>query len=325
MIAPEPAAPRTRAPLLTELLPIPRTLPLAAHLVVNLMATALLVVGITTAAGNWHLTDLKAYLTAAELLASGGNPFEVEIWERGLPYRYHYSPWFAGAFVPLLRLSDEVVRVAWSLILIAASGAALAPLWRSYGARAYPLVAVMAFLLTNVVAEGNVQPILVAALVWTVERRAGPLAIGVAASLKVVPIFLALVYVGRREWGRAILAGVVATILVAPTLLFELPASATNTGGTGLFTSAPVLWAISVVAAVAATVWLARGRFGWLAAATGSVLALPRLLVFDVTNLIVATPIGAPQDVEGGTMVPVASKPAGATVATPSGAVERSP
>jgi hypothetical protein len=276
--------------VLEQLLPIPRTAALGCRLVVTLLSAAMLAIGIATAAANWHLTDLKAYLAAAELLAAGGNPFDVHLLERGLPYHYHYSPWFAALFIPLTALPVEAVRIGWSILLVGAAGAALVPLLSAYGVRAMPLAALMAFLLMNLVAEGNVQPLLLAALVWTLERRAGPLAIGVAASLKITPILLALVYVGRGQWIRALVTGGVAAVLISPTLLFELPDTATSTGGTGLFTSAPVLWAIIAVVAVVATVRLARSRFAWLSASTTTVVALPRLLVFDVTNLLASLP-----------------------------------
>lgn len=278
--------------LLQQLLPIPRSPAMAGRLTVNLLAIAMLAVAIVTVAGAWHLTDLKAYLAAAELLAGGENPFDVLLVERGLPYHYHYSPWFAALFIPLTALPIEAVRIGWSLVLVAASAASLAPLVIQHGARAFPLAALMAFLLTNLVAEGNVQPILLAGLVWTLERRSGPVVIGAAASLKITPILLALVYVGRGQWVHAALAGAVTAVLAAPALLFELSPTATATGGTGLLTSAPILWAVVVLAAVGATLRLARSRLGWLAAATATILALPRLLVFDVTNLLAAFPRG---------------------------------
>jgi len=282
--------------VLEQLVPIPRTPALAGRLLVNLLSASLFVIGLATAAGAWHLTDLKAYLAAAELLASGGNPFDVHLLERGLPYHYHYSPWFAALFIPLTDLPVEFVRIGWSALLLAASAAALAPLLMQHGARALPLAALLAFLLTNLVAEGNVHPILLAALVWTLERRSGPIAIGVAASLKITPILLALVYVGRGQWVRAGVAATVAVLLAVPALLFELSPTATATGGTGLFTTAPILWGVLVLAVVAATVRLARGRFGWLAAAAATILALPRLLIFDVTNLLVALPRAGPRE-----------------------------
>jgi len=269
-----------------------------ARMIVTLLAVALLVTGLAAAISGWYLTDLKAYLEAARLLGSGGNPFEVELLERGLPYHYHYSPWFAALFIPLTWLPVELVRIGWSAALVTASVAALLPLARAYGAAATPVLALMGFLLLNLVAEGNVQPLLLAGLVWTLERRAGPLMIGIAASLKIAPILLALVYVGRREWGRALLAGLVAAVLAAPTFLFELPATAVDTGGTGLFTTAPVVWALLVIVAAGATLVLARGRLGWLAGSTVTVLALPRLLIFDVTNLLLAVPDRHPSRIE---------------------------
>lgn len=278
------------ASMLDRVLPIPRTLPQAARLTVTLLVGALLFVGVATAIANWHLTDLKAYLAAADLLASGGNPFDVALVERGLPYHYHYSPWFAAAFIPATELPALWVRIGWSAVLIGASALALFPLIRRYGVDAIPLAALMAFLLLNLVAEGNVQPLLLAGLVWSLERRSGPIAIGVAASLKITPILLMLVYVGRGQWSRAALTVVAAAVFASPTLLFHLPATATATGGTGLFTSAPLLWALLSVGAVGAAVWLARGRYGWLAAATASILALPRLLIFDMTSLLAAVP-----------------------------------
>lgn len=281
---------------LRQLLPVPRTAGLTGRLVVNLLATAMFAVGLVTAAGAWHLTDLKAYLAAAEQLASGGNPFDVQLWERGLPYHYHYSPWFAALFVPLTGLPVEVVRVGWSVLLVAAAGAAVVPLAVRYGWHAFPLLAIMAFLLTNLVAEGNVQPILLAALVWSLERPAGPVAIGAAASLKITPILLALVYVGRGQWVRAATAAAVTAVLVLPAFLFELSATATATGGTGLFTYAPILWAVLALAAVGTTWRLACSRFAWLAAGTATILALPRLLIFDVTNLLIAFPHRGPAD-----------------------------
>ena len=47
-------------------------------------------------------------------------------------------------------------------------------------------------------------------------------------------------------------------------------------------------WAATVVVAVGATLLLARTRFAWLAASAATILALPRLLVFDMTNLLAA-------------------------------------
>lgn len=268
-----------------------------AWLTVTALMAALFAIGLVTVVPKWHLADLQAYLAAADLLASGGNPFDVQLWQQGLPYHYHYSPWFAALLVPLTAIPQPVVTIGWSVVLATAAVASLVPLVRGYGWWATPVVLFMGFLYLNVVAEGNVQPLLLAGLVWSLERRAGPVMIGVAASLKLVPILLALVYVGRGEWRRAAVAGIVTAILLSPTLLFEISPTALETGGTGLFTSAPIAWAVLLLAAVSVTVRLAGSRFAWLAASTATVLALPRLLVFDMTNLVVSFPHrrGAPR------------------------------
>ena len=136
---------------------------------------------------------------------------------------------------------------------------------------------------------GNVQPLLVLMLMWGVERRAGPLWIALSASLKAVPLLLAVVYAGRGEWRRAALAAGLTTLLVAPALLFDLSGYPTAAGprqeslaGVSLFLFVPV-----AVAAIAAAWVLARTRFGWLAGGLAMVLSLPRLLDYESAFLLV--------------------------------------
>jgi len=276
--------------MLDQLLPIPRTPERAARLATTLLIAAFLAIGVATAASGWHLADLQAYLAAGQLLATGGNPFEVVVWEQGLPYHYHYAPWFAAVFVPLAALPRAVVEVGWTVLLAGASIAALIPMLRWHGLTAVPIAGLMAFLLSNMVVTGNVQPLLLAGLVWTVERRAGPLAIGIAASLKLVPILLALVYVGRGEWRRAGVAVLVGGVLLAPSLFFDITPEATDTAGSALFALAPIAWGAMLLVGIGAALSLARTPHAWLAASTSTVLALPRLLAFDITNLVAALP-----------------------------------
>jgi hypothetical protein len=257
---------------------------------VTVLVASLLLLAIRTTVSGWSLSDLHLYLAAAEELAAGRSPYGVVVWDDGAPFFYHYAPWFAAAFVPLTALPIELVRVGWSSILLLATTAALLPVFRAYGSRSLPFLFLMLFVMAGLISEGNIQPLLLAGLVWTLERRAGPAMVGVAASLKLVPILLALVYVGRRQWWRAVAACAVTGILLAPALLFEIPPHAAETGGTGLFTSVPMLWAATGGAAVIAALALARTRWAWLAAATATILALPRLLAFDISNLVAAFP-----------------------------------
>ena len=133
------------------------------------------------------------------------------------------------------------------------------------------------------------QPLLVLLLMWGVERKAGPLWIALGASLKAVPILLAVVYAGRGEWGRAALAAGLAALLVAPAFLFDLTSYSTAVGprqeslaGVSLLLFVPV-----AALAIAATCLLARTRFGWLAGGLAMVLSLPRLLDYESAFLLV--------------------------------------
>jgi hypothetical protein len=235
------------------------------------------------AAANWTLSDASAYWHAALRLRDGA-PLYPLLTNVDASEVYRYAPWFAWVTVPVTWLPVQVAGALWSTLLLAASGLALAPLAR---ARAWLLVAFFAPILVGISAVGNVQPILVAALVWGVERRSGPLWIGVAASLKIFPMLFAVVYLGRREWARAALAAMVAIALWAPALAYDLRGYATEAGQAASLFAVPALWAVVVVAGAIVAVRLARTRFAWLAAAVNVVLSLPRLFVYDVTFLMV--------------------------------------
>jgi glycosyl transferase family 87 len=235
------------------------------------------------AVAHWTLSDAGAYWNAGLRLRDGAPLYPV-LANVDASEVYRYAPWFAWLAVPFTYLPLQVAGAVWSAVLLAASGLALVPLAR---ARAWVAVAFFAPILVGISAVGNVHPLLIAPLVWTVERRSGPLWIGVAASLKIFPILFALIYLGRGQWARAVGALVVAGLLWAPALLYDLRGYATEAGEAASLITYPILWAVVVGTAVGVTLRLAPGRFGWLAAAVSVVLALPRLFVYDVTFLMV--------------------------------------
>jgi len=241
------------------------------------------IVNLYWAFSAWTLSDAAAYWNAALRLRDGQSLYPL-LTNVDASEVYRYAPWFAWLTVPFTFLPVQAAGALWSAILLCASGLALVPLVR---ARAWLAVAFFAPILVGISAVGNVQSLIIAALVWGVERRSGPLWIGLAASLKIFPILLAAVYVGRRQWGRAIVTVLVAAVLWAPAFLYDLRGYATDPGQAASLISLPILWAVAVAAAVAATLWLARGRFGWLAATVSVVVALPRLFVYDATFLMV--------------------------------------
>ena len=235
------------------------------------------------AAANWTLSDGSAYWNAALRLREG-LPLYPPLTNVDASEVYRYAPWFAWATVPITWLPVQVAGALWSAVLLAASAAAVVPLAR---ARAWILVALFAPILVGISAGGNIQPLLVAALVWGVERPRGPLWIGLAASLKIFPILFVVVYLGRREWARAMLAVAVAAALWAPALLYDLRNYPSGAGQAASLLALPPLWAFVLGAGVILTLRLARTDFAWLAAATNVVVSLPRIFVYDVSFLVV--------------------------------------
>jgi hypothetical protein len=136
---------------------------------------------------------------------------------------------------------------------------------------------------------GNVQPLLVLTLLWGVERRLGPLWIALGASLKAVPLLLAVVYAARGEWRRAALAAGLTVLLVGPAFLFDLSGYSTAVGPRQeSLAGVSLLLFVPVAGAAIAGAWiLARTRFGWLAGGLAMVLSLPRLLDYESAFLLV--------------------------------------
>jgi hypothetical protein len=229
---------------------------------------------------GWTLSDAGAYWNAAIRLREGGELYP-QLTSVDASEVYRYAPWFAWLAVPWTFLPVWLAGGLWSVALLAASGAALWPLIRQ---RAWLLVALFAPILVGISAVGNVQPLIVAALMLGLERRSGPIWLALAASLKLFPVFFALVWLGRMQLGRVGVTVVLTALLWLPApLLYDLTSYPTEPGqAASLFSMLP-LWFLVVGLAIGATLALARTRFGWLAAGTTVALALPRLFVYDVT------------------------------------------
>jgi hypothetical protein len=258
--------------------------------IARLVVTALVVgVGISQVIltlGDWHLSDMGAYWDAAHRLREG-DPLYPPLADTEASSVYRYAPWFAFAWVPLSLLPIEAARILWSALLLAASALAMLPLIRE---RAWLLAWLFAPILIGISAIGNVQPLIVAAMVLGLERRSGPLWIAAAASLKAVPILFVITYLGRRQYARAAVAVAATALLVAPMLLFDLSSYPTGGGAAGMLIDWPVVYAAVVAVAIVASLRLARTRHGWLASSTTVALALPRFFVYDLTFLMCALP-----------------------------------
>ncbi|MGH2456061.1 MAG: glycosyltransferase 87 family protein [Candidatus Limnocylindria bacterium] len=230
--------------------------------------------------------DVAAYLGAAERLRDGEPLYLTGA--ANASERYRYAPWFAYAWIPFTGLDRDAVVAGWVGLMIAAAAASVLPLLR-HGWTGAAAIAILGPLQLQGAIYGNVQPLLVLMLVWGAGRRSGPLWLALGASLKAVPLLLAVVYAGRGEWRRVALTLALTAVLVGPTFLFDLSGYSTDPGPSQMSLSAvwfPAYVAVGLAAIVAAFV-LARARFGWLAGGVAMIATLPRLLTYELGFVLV--------------------------------------
>ena len=238
---------------------------------------------------SWNLEDMDAYWNAAQRLRDG-LPLFPAVADPGAADVFRYAPWFAWLWIPLTYLPKVAVQVGWSAVLLASVAVALATVLRRRSVATICLAALLGGLLVRTASTGNVHALLIAALTFGVPRRSGPVWIGIAASLKFAPIAYALVYVGRGEWRRAALSVLVAAVLVAPALLYDLGDYPIDPGaGWSLLSVAGVVpWAVVAGACAVGALALARGRYAWVAAGVAVLASVPRLELYDLTYLLVS-------------------------------------
>lgn len=241
------------------------------------------------AATAWEIPDIGAYWNAGLRLREGG-PLYPQVGDVNASEVYRYAPWFAYAWIPLTLLPRWLVDAIWSVALVGASVAVVLPaLWlRDRAAIAF--AAIVGSFLILIASRGNVQPLMVLALVFGVERRSGPVWIALCASLKATPILFAVVYLARGEWKRfAVTVGLTA-LLVIPMAFFDLDGYTTNPGFShSLYYVSPVLFWIVAFASVAVASYVAwRNRpWAWLAMSVAVLLCLPRYFPYELTFLFV--------------------------------------
>ena len=255
---------------------------------------ALSIANVVWAIGDWRFHDLITYIDAAQMWVDTGNPYALT--ERADDWMlYRYAPWFAALFVPLLSLPREIVEIGFSVVIVVASILAMVPMVRQYGRPALPIALFLGTMLFGIGTGGNIQPVMVALLAWTLATRWGPLGVAIAASLKLTPLLFVLVYAGQREWAKVATTLALTAILLGPIILFELPAQATAAGpSNSLIHVSVVLWAAVAAASVGYAAWAAYRvePTRWLAASVAAVMASPRLIGYDLTMFLASTPHG---------------------------------
>jgi hypothetical protein len=278
---------------------LPRTIPGWAlfgvlALLFALMAWALWTYALSREFGS----DVAAYWGAAERIRAGEPLYVAGVANASDLYRY--APWFAYAWVPLTFLPRDLVTVAWVGLMLVAAIASTLPLLR-HGLSGLAAFALFAPLQVQGAMFGNVQPLLVLMLLWGLERRSGPLWIAIGASLKAVPLLLAIVYAGRGEWRRAGLAVLLSAVLLVPALLFDLSGYSTQPGpgNMSLISVGGPLYLSVTVAMAALAFAAARSRYPWLVGALAMIAALPRMLTYEISFLLVGLAGASPSKAAG--------------------------
>jgi len=238
------------------------------------------------------LVDVRAYYDAGARLNAGlplypadANPDAAEF--------YRYPPLLAICFRPLALLPFPVAAGIWELLLI---GCLVATLWRLGIRNRWTWIAGAALAppIAWTMAIGQAQ-----ALVTLLTAVAAPWSLAVAVNVKLFPAFVALWWVGRREW-RALLrflAWIVGLGLLQ--LALEPANSIAFLQQTGLrqvgdvnnlspYAESPFLWAVLLTAGILVALRLAPSRWGWAAAVAVSVFATPRLLLYVLSTLLAA-------------------------------------
>jgi hypothetical protein len=231
-------------------------------------------------------TDGRAYWLAAERLREGLDLYPASIGTEASEV-YRYAPWFAWTWVPLTYLPEWFVAVGWIAAMTAAWAVPVIAFTRAgWKERSIAFLAGPPLLVAAL--GGNVQPAVVLLLFAGMERRWGPAAIGVAASLKLFPILFVAVYVGRGQLVRAAAAVGLGAFLWLPALASDMRAYPAAIGGAlSLLAVSPIGYAALCLLAIGFAV----RRSSWPAASVAvAVGASIRFIPYQLGYLLCSRP-----------------------------------
>ena len=228
------------------------------------------------------LADVHAYYDAGARL-NAGLPLYVQPSTTNENEFYRYPPLLAILFRPLAMLPFNVAAAIWMTVLIACFALTIVRLgprrrstWIALGMLALPTG------WSIVIGQAQVAVTFLTAL---------------GANLKVFPALVAIWWAGRRDvrslaWFGGWMAALIAFQFVlepANTIAFVQTFGLGQVGeveNRSLYALSPLLWGIAVLAGVVVAWRLAPTRWGWPAAVALSVLASPRLLIYQLSTLV---------------------------------------
>lgn len=238
------------------------------------------------------LADAHAYYEAAARL-NAGQPLYPPGIDPSTNLAYLYPPLLAVVLRPLATLGYEAFALIWEAVVLLAFVLLLRRLgvrsrttWLAIGLLGIPIGWALS------VAQAHVPLTLLLAI-------GQPWSIALAANLKLFPVLIVLLWVGRRDF-QATTAFILWMVLFALVqVVLEPSGSIRYLGTVGLgqlgevrnispFVASPVLWLLLLAVGIAATIVLARTRWGWPVAVALATLSPPRLLLYMLTGLLAA-------------------------------------
>ncbi len=261
---------------------------------VVLVASAVLGLAIGMQTLILHLTldplaDVHAYYDAGARLNAGLPLYDQAAGTDDAAF-YRYPPLLAIAFRPLALLPFETAAAIWVAFLVVLFAATLVRsglrnrwTWLVAGWLAAPIAWSLAI--------GQAQIVVTFLMILGT-----PWGIALAANLKLLPLLIAIFWVARRDWhaiGRLALWLVALAVLQfglepAGTIAYLGFPSLAQVGGVenlSLYGLSPVLWLAFVALLSALAFRFAPTRAGWALAVAFSVLASPRLLMYQLSTL----------------------------------------
>ena len=244
------------------------------------------------------LADVRAYYDAGARL-NAGQPLYIQPATTDDPGFYRYPPLLAIAFRPLALLPYETAAIIWEVFLIVLFVATLVRLglrnrwtWIVTGWLAAPIAWSLA------IGQAQVAVTFLVAL-------GSPWAIALAANLKILPVIVAIYWIGRRDWravgvliawliGLAVLSFVLEPAGTIAFITFSDLGQVGNVENRSLYSISPILWGLFVLGFLALALRFASSRAGWALAVSASVLISPRLLMYQLSTLQAA--VRSPDD-----------------------------
>ena len=237
------------------------------------------------------LADVHAYYDAGTRLNAGLPLYDQPATTNDNEF-YRYPPLLAIVFRPLALLPFEAAAALWEAFLVVCLALTIARL--GLNRRTLVVMGMLALPTLWSLAVGQAQIV-----VTLLTALGSPVALALAAHLKIFPALAAIWWLGGRDvrsfawfvaWVPAI--GVVQLVLEpAGTLAFPSSLGLEQVGNVenrSLYAYSPIAWAVAVVAGTVVAWRLATTRYGWAAAVALSVLATPRLLIYQLSTLVAA-------------------------------------